>query len=215
MHASGPDSKLVRSLTRGVAAVLALGLILTTVACGSGEEGGKKGATSQPKSTDGASEGGDSKKSDGASKSDGADSTGTNGKTAGYQPTGSVDRGRGLVMQKCAMCHKVEGRGSTMFGAPDMNQYYKGRLLDLMANYPDHIERLKNINMQRYEANQEKIDAVLNAEDPTEKLALWFKYYTQQPTFDREQSKMTVSFNNLTDEQLDDIVAYVLSLEGR
>lgn len=214
MHASGPDSKLVRSLFRGVAAVLAFGLILMTVACGSGAEDGKKGATSQPKSTDGTSEDGDSEKSDGASKSD-ADSSDTDGKTAGYQPTGSVDRGRALVMQKCAMCHKVEGRGNTMFGAPDMNQYYKGRLLDLMANYPDHIERLKNINMQRYEANKEKIDAVLEAEDPTEKLALWFKYYTQQPTFDREQSKMTVSFNNLSDEQLDDIVAYVLSLEGR
>lgn len=153
----------------------------------------------------------------GETKSGGAESDQTKGKGAPDSPagkyviTGDVRKGRALVRSKCSVCHKVDGRGGTQ--GPAMNEGYKSRLLALMDNYPTHIARLKNINPKRYEKHQEQIESVLNATDPNEKLALWFSYYTKKPTFDRDKSKMLMAFPNLKDEELENIVAFILSLE--
>ncbi len=127
-----------------------------------------------------------------------------------WKVTGDPAQGRQVAMNYCKMCHKVEGQ--TMLGnAPDMDKKYVTMLLDDMKNYEQRASKWQEQSPKDYEIRKKAFDEILAIQNPKHRLERWLATFLRYPGFDRN-SKM-VNPVVLKQDQLEDLLAYLLSLE--
>lgn len=146
----------------------------------------------------------------GCDESTASKTSGAGPPAAATAPGGVPTRGEETVVaRKCNdVCHKP----GNVFKAPLLAESVKARAA-AMADYPNHVERLKATDRARYDNATGRIEEILRAPAGDPQLALWLRTYLAEPTFDDGQKRMTKPSPPLTQSELDHIVAYLLTLK--
>ena len=118
--------------------------------------------------------------------------------------------GKSLAKKRCVICHKIDGKGGML--SPPMEEVTAKRFV---ANdeYAKYVANLKRTDPARYRASKETIDKIAAEEDRYQRLVLWLEQYLVKPTFDNGKAKMTPQ--SLKKEELEQVIAFVLSLEPK
>lgn len=123
----------------------------------------------------------------------------------GPSPTrGDPTLGKKVAMNKCVLCHKVEGRGGVI--GPTMDEAV-ARVRKHLGDYSAHRDKLKVAASGLYAKNQAAIDAIAAESDRERRFALWMDAYIPDPQFDGLPSKMAAV--PLSDQDRADVIAYL------
>lgn len=118
--------------------------------------------------------------------------------------------GKALAKKRCVICHKIDGKGGVL--SPPMEEV-TARRFGANEAYAKYVENLKRTDPARYRASKEAIDKIAAEDDRYQRLILWLEQYLVKPTFDNGKAKMTPQ--SLKKEELEQVIAFVLSLEPK
>lgn len=117
---------------------------------------------------------------------------------------GDPARGEKLAMQRCLMCHRIEGKGAAL--GPPMDEAL-GKVMAFIPTYGGRAAKLQTITPNVYEKNRAAIQSVERESDPVRRYERWLDAYLQNPQFDDPANKMVPT--PLTDSERADVVAWL------
>ncbi len=119
---------------------------------------------------------------------------------------GNAEMGHKFVLQRCVLCHLIEGKGNTI--APPMVEAI-AKAEKLIGDYPAHVDELKKLSPKTYTRHKLIIDKIANEPDSTKRFTLWLNMYLRYPQFDDPAKKMAGLV--LDEQDYSNVIAWVLS----